>query len=87
MSTIRQWPITIRDSTDKVIGIIGAIRLLLAQSEREALIVGNAALSAALESLEVALVRAGSRFTMPVIFINIRSIMKDLGLEPSADDA
>ena len=53
MSTIRQLPITIRDATDKVIGIIGAIRLLLAQAARQALIVGNAALSAALESLEV----------------------------------
>jgi hypothetical protein len=87
MSTIRQLPITIRDATDKIIGIIGAIRLLLVQAARQALIVGNAALSAALESLEAALVRAGSRFTTPVIFINIRRIMKDLGLEHSPDDA
>ena len=82
MAAIRQLPTTIREATDKIIGVIGSIRVLLTQAARQALVAGNGALAAALAAVEQALVQVGSRLTTPLIFINIRQIMRAHGLGP-----
>lgn len=87
LTTIRQLPITIRDAMDKVVAVIGAMRALVTQAARAALVSGNAALSAALNSIEAALVRVGSRLTTPIIVINIRELKRAAGIFDPDDGA
>ena len=87
MAVIRQLPITIRDAADKVIAVIGSIRVLLTQAARQALVSGNAALAAALNAVEQALVRVGSRLTTPIIVINIRELKRAAGIFDPEDGA
>jgi hypothetical protein len=86
-AAIRQLPISIRDASDKVASIIGAIRVLLAQSVRQALFTGNLALAQALNSVERALAQAsarlaaaGSRLTTPFIVIDVEKIKRQFGI-------
>jgi hypothetical protein len=93
MNSIRQLPISTQEAAQKVTGIIGAIRFLLTQAARQALVSGNLILSQALNSVERALinvgqaaVRAGGRLNTPIIVIDIRGIKRSFGiLDP--DDA
>jgi len=87
MATIRQLPITIKEAADKVLVVIGSIRVLLTQAARAASVAGNAALSAALTAVEAALVRVDSRFTTPIIIINIREIKRAAGIFDPEDGA
>ncbi len=92
LNTIRQLPLSLRDAADKIVGVIGAIRVLLTQAARQALTAGNFVLSQALNSVERALVSAsarlasfGSRLTTPIIVINMREIKRAAGI-PDVDD-
>lgn len=93
-AAIRQLPMSIRDASDKVAGIVAAIRVLLAQSARQALVAGNGALAQALNSVERALVlasarlaAAASRLTSPLLIINIREIKRAAGIFDPDDGA
>jgi hypothetical protein len=80
IATIRTLPIAIRDAADKVIAVIGAMRVALSQAARAALVSGQSVLAGALNTVEAALVRAGSRFTTPIIIINIRELKRAAGI-------
>lgn len=89
LGNIRQLPITIRDASDRIFTVIGAIRALLTQTARQAVACGNFALSQALNSVGRALTAAASRFgtslTTPLIIINIKDVKRAAGI-PDADD-
>jgi hypothetical protein len=71
--------------------VIGAIRVLLAQTARQAVASGNFVLSQALNSVGRALTAAASRFgtslTTPLIIINIREIKRAAGILDVDDGA
>lgn len=94
INTIRQLPISIREAADKVVAVIGAIRVLLTQAARQALTAGNLILSQALNSVERALAQAsarlvslGSRLTTPILIINMREIKRAFGIHDVNDGA
>jgi hypothetical protein len=77
----------IRDAADKVVAVIGAMRLALTQAARAALVSGRVVLSAALNTVEAALVRAGSRLSTAIIVINIRELKRAAGIFDPDDGA
>jgi hypothetical protein len=87
IATIRTLPMAIRDAADKVVAVIGAMRLALTQAARAALVSGRVVLSAALNTVEAALVRAGSRLSTPIIVINIRELKRAAGIFDPDDGA
>ena len=87
IAAIRTLPMAIRDAVDKVVAVIGAMRIALTQAARAALVSGQAVLSAALNTVEAALVRAGSRFSTPIIVINMRELKRAAGIFDPDDGA
>ena len=94
LNSIRQLPISTQEAAQRVAAIIGAIRFLLTQAARQALVSGNLILSQALNSVERALVnvgqavaRAGGRLNTPIIVINIRALKRAAGIFDPDDGA
>jgi len=87
IATIRTLPIAIRDAADKVVAVVGAMRVAVAQAARSAFVSGETVLAAALNSVEQALISAGSRLSTPIIVINIRELKRAAGIFDPDDGA
>jgi hypothetical protein len=87
VTSIRQLPLQDRDAIAKLSSVIAAMRALLQIAARQAFLAGRALLSAALISIEQALVSIGSRLTTPLLVIDLKEIKRSMGILDPDDGA
>ncbi|MEU2062375.1 hypothetical protein [Streptomyces sp. NPDC013455] len=80
LTSIRQLPLDGRDAVAKLAGVLSSMRLLFSQSLARASLIGRARLTAAILSIEGALVEIGSRLTTPIIIINGSEMRRLMGI-------